>query len=176
MAIRRKEQLRSFFKRGAYPTESQFGDLIESMRHKLEPVPMSDVQGLPGALNGKADGEDVAAALESLAESLQTVSTAIDGIKESLKEKRPVQDDFWIDMGTGNNLENCPDEGLWGEQIAGNCSEGDIVRIDANGEKYFARVLQIESYAVSLVEVCRKGGVFIWEFNTEHGDISRRRI
>lgn len=57
MAIRRKEQLRRFFKRGAYPTESQFGDLMDSMRHKLEPVPMADVQGLTAALNGKP-GED----------------------------------------------------------------------------------------------------------------------
>lgn len=176
MAIRRKEQLRRFFKRGAYPTESQFGDLIESMRHKLEPVPMSDVEGLTGALNSKADGEDVSATLVELNMAIETLNERIGRINERLKEFRPAQDDFWIDVGKGNNLEHFPDNDGWGDSIADNCSEGDIVRIDANGEKHYTRVLQIESYAVVLVEVWRGGGVFTWEFNTEHGEISRTRI
>lgn len=59
--------LKSWFRRGLYPTESQFADLIDSFRHKDDKVSMSDVDGLPSALNGKADSSDVVAAASAAA-------------------------------------------------------------------------------------------------------------
>jgi hypothetical protein len=46
MAILGKNILRGFFLRGKYPTEDQFGSMIDSMRHVQEPIPMNEVQGL----------------------------------------------------------------------------------------------------------------------------------
>lgn len=63
MGTRTREVLRRFFKRGAYPTEGNFGDLIDSFVHKSEDsLPISQVEGLAGQLNAKynkASGESL---------------------------------------------------------------------------------------------------------------------
>jgi hypothetical protein len=46
MPIKLKSVLKSYFVRGAKPTEGQFADLIDSMRHVSEKVAISDVEGL----------------------------------------------------------------------------------------------------------------------------------
>ncbi len=53
MSVQSKERLKSYFKKGAYPTESQFSDLIDSMRHSGELLGTSDIRGLENQLNGK---------------------------------------------------------------------------------------------------------------------------
>lgn len=53
MGTKSKDQLKGYFKRGCYPTQGQFGDLIDSMVHHGEGVAMSEVNGLSSALNGK---------------------------------------------------------------------------------------------------------------------------
>ena len=55
MAIRDISQLKAWFRRGLYPTEGQFADLIDSFRHRLERVALTDVEGLADALNRKYD-------------------------------------------------------------------------------------------------------------------------
>lgn len=71
MAIRTVAQLKAWFRRGQYPTEGQFGDLIDSFRHKDDGVAIIDVAGLAEALNGKyerSEGEAMAAAMAEAAE------------------------------------------------------------------------------------------------------------
>lgn len=48
------EILKSYFETGKKPTQEQFAELIDSFRHKNDAIPMSDIQGLASALNGKA--------------------------------------------------------------------------------------------------------------------------
>lgn len=45
----------SWFKRGSKPTEAQFEATFRSFRHKDDPVPMADIQGLSYALANKSE-------------------------------------------------------------------------------------------------------------------------
>lgn len=57
-----KAQLKTWFRRGKYPTEEQFADWMDSYHHKDETVPLSSVEGLTDRLNGKynrTEGEDL---------------------------------------------------------------------------------------------------------------------
>ena len=55
MAIKTTEQLKRWFGRGCYPTESQFGDLIDSFRHKDAEIRLTEIRGLAEELNRKYD-------------------------------------------------------------------------------------------------------------------------
>lgn len=68
MAIQSREQLKKYFRKGEYPTEGQFGSLIDSMRHREEGVGLTEVEGLPEALNGKIGRGEAGALRELLGE------------------------------------------------------------------------------------------------------------
>ncbi|WP_320053985.1 hypothetical protein [uncultured Acetobacteroides sp.] len=70
MALRSIQQLKSWFKKGMYPTESQFGDWLDSFFHREDKIPVGSVDGLAEAINGKAEKSDV----ETLSQSVATVS------------------------------------------------------------------------------------------------------
>ena len=55
MGIKSRDILKSWFKRGKYPTESHFSDLIDSFRHKEEKIAINEVSDLATALNSKSD-------------------------------------------------------------------------------------------------------------------------
>lgn len=55
MAIRDRETLKKCFRRGAYPTESQFSDWIDSFLHCNDTIPINLIQGLAQILNSKYD-------------------------------------------------------------------------------------------------------------------------
>lgn len=65
MAIE-KNTLKEYFRTGAKPTEAQFGDLIDSMRHMGDSISMTDVQGLPEGLNGKFSTAEGAALTQAV--------------------------------------------------------------------------------------------------------------
>lgn len=67
MAIHSREELKRYFRKGEYPTEEQFGALIESMRHRGERLGITEVNGLAGALNEKL-GRGEAGTLRALLE------------------------------------------------------------------------------------------------------------
>lgn len=55
MAQRTVAQLKEFFKRGSYPKESDFADLIDSLVHKNDEITIEKVKNLSTALNKKYD-------------------------------------------------------------------------------------------------------------------------
>lgn len=55
MATQTTAQLKAWFRKGMYPTEAQFADLVDSFRHRNEKVGLPDVDGLAEALNTKYD-------------------------------------------------------------------------------------------------------------------------
>lgn len=59
MATKTKEQLKAYFRKGMFPTESQFADLIDSLRHIGEKLRIADVQGLADALNSKENRSEM---------------------------------------------------------------------------------------------------------------------
>ena len=58
MSKRSKDWLKGRFRQGAYPTEEDFGSVLDSYRHVDDEVEMSSVRGLPTALNGKFDRKE----------------------------------------------------------------------------------------------------------------------
>lgn len=72
MALRSIAQLKSWFRRGAYPTSEQFSDWMDSFFHKDEQLPVSSVDGLADRINGKyeqAAGEQLEREHTDLADS-----------------------------------------------------------------------------------------------------------
>lgn len=67
--MKNREVLKSYFQRGKYPTEQQYAELIDSLRHFLDPINVSDVIGLQRALNGKA-GVEVTETLNEILERI----------------------------------------------------------------------------------------------------------
>lgn len=62
MAVRSIAQLKTWFKRGLYPTAAQFADWMDSYWHKEEQIPISSVDNLSTQLNGKyakTDGQEL---------------------------------------------------------------------------------------------------------------------
>lgn len=55
MAITDKNTLKSWFKRGLKPLESQFHAWMDSYWHKDEKIQTSDIEGLENTLNSKAE-------------------------------------------------------------------------------------------------------------------------
>lgn len=52
-------QLKAWFSKGLYPTQSQFWDWMDSFFHKDEAIPMTSVDGLADAINSKAETSTV---------------------------------------------------------------------------------------------------------------------
>lgn len=55
MPIKSIEQLKEWFSRGLYPTESNFADLIDSFFHRAEKIPLNAVETLEDKLEKKTD-------------------------------------------------------------------------------------------------------------------------
>nr|DAR27467.1 MAG TPA: tailspike protein [Caudoviricetes sp.] len=71
MPIKIRAQLKRWFSRGAYPTESQFADLIDSFVHKHDKIPVDAIEGLSQTLNSKCEAAQ--------AEQLDARQAALEG-------------------------------------------------------------------------------------------------
>lgn len=74
MALRSISQLKSWFRKGMYPTESQFGDWLDSFFHRDDKIPVGSVDGLSEAINSKAEKS----AVDTLSQSVSAISTKAD--------------------------------------------------------------------------------------------------
>lgn len=77
MSRKNREQLKERFRRGAYPTEGDFSDLMDSYVHQSDRIEISQVSGLSEALNNKYDG-GVGADLERTIETLGRKTERLD--------------------------------------------------------------------------------------------------
>ncbi|MDR0873365.1 MAG: hypothetical protein LBN27_07870 [Prevotellaceae bacterium] len=79
MAIQTLQIIKSWFRKGLYPTEGQFSDTWDSFWHKTdELIPMSRIEELTNTLNGKADAEVIILineAIEALKEEVHSNTT-----------------------------------------------------------------------------------------------------
>lgn len=75
MAIRSITILKSWFKKGMYPTESQFGDWLDSFFHRDDKIPVASIDGLDNAINSKAEQS----AIDTLSQSVSAISNKADG-------------------------------------------------------------------------------------------------
>ena len=112
------DTMKSWFKKGLYPTESQFASVFDSFWHKDDTIPMASVQNLTQTLNNKAsafhkhemsDITDIAtfeasvnAKIDSKAESNHTHSFAdVEGLDEALNQRPHA---YTLDFGTGGEM------------------------------------------------------------------------
>lgn len=85
MGIKTTGRLKEYFRKGAYPGEHEFGDLIDSFRHKNGEIAVSDVTGLSEALNNKCEAT-MAEELERQVQEINGQLNIVDNLVESIKE------------------------------------------------------------------------------------------
>lgn len=73
MPIKTSDILKSYFETGDKPTQAQFIDLIDSQRHRLDSIPITDVDGLAAILNDLPS--DLSSVLSALAEKAAKATT-----------------------------------------------------------------------------------------------------
>lgn len=80
MAVVSLDIIKSWFKRGLKPTESQFANTYDSFWHKLDMIGLSAIDGLTLALNGKANANHghEASQITGLEEILIPLQEAVD--------------------------------------------------------------------------------------------------
>lgn len=89
MAIQTKEKLKKYFAKGEYPTEAQFGDLVDSLRHCSEPLKMQDIDGLSGSLNNKmniSEGNIMSKQICDLVEAFKALNKSVSNLNENLTD------------------------------------------------------------------------------------------
>lgn len=110
MAIISREQLKKWFRRGMYPLESQFADWIDSFWHKNDALPISSVDGLADAINGKADASALEQKQDKEDENLQTnnktVVGAINEVYDGLGPYDAQATSYTSDTAADEGLEN----------------------------------------------------------------------
>lgn len=85
-------QIKSWFKKGMYPTESQFANTFDSFWHKDDTLPLSAIQNLMQILNDKASVQLVSGKQDKTDNSLKTICKTIVGAINELWEK---VEDLW---------------------------------------------------------------------------------
>lgn len=79
MAKVSRNQLKAWFRKGLYPLESQFHAWIDSFWHKDDTLPVTAVEGLADALNGKADRAELEGKQDKTDLSLETSDKTVAG-------------------------------------------------------------------------------------------------
>lgn len=112
------DTMKSWFKKGLYPTESQFASVFDSFWHKDDAIPMASVQNLTQTLNNKAsafhkhemsDITDIAAFEASVDAKIAGKAEAdhkhtfsdVDGLDEALNQRPHA---YTLDFGTGGEM------------------------------------------------------------------------
>lgn len=73
-------QLKAWFKKGLFPTESQFADWLDSYFHKDDKLPVVSIDGLPDILNQKAGVDDI----NQLNTNIQVVSNNVYTVEKEI--------------------------------------------------------------------------------------------
>ena len=120
MAIRTTAQLKAWFKRGMFPTESQFADWMDSYRHKQEKVSMSDVTGLTTALNQKYNTSEANALIrkvDSAMQEMDVVRTEMEGMRDEMELLSNTLTDRSYTLDFGHSGTVVQDVNMEGEEV-----------------------------------------------------------
>ena len=80
-------QIKSWFKKGMYPTESQFANTFDSFWHKDDTLPLSAIQNLMQILNDKASVQLVSGKQDKTDTTLQTADKTVVGAINEVNTK-----------------------------------------------------------------------------------------
>lgn len=90
MAIRSIAQLKSWFKKGLYPTEQHFADWLDSFWHRNDKIAMSNIDGLTSALNKKLEASD----LKDLEDKVQENKDELEELKDKVDNREDDLEDL----------------------------------------------------------------------------------
>lgn len=89
MAKKTTDQLKAYFRKGMFPTEGQFADLLDSYVHKDSRIPASQVEGLTDQLNSKlsgTEGQELQRSMEALQRDVRATADGLEEISEDVKQ------------------------------------------------------------------------------------------
>lgn len=120
--IRDLQTLKSWFVTGAYPTQEQFWDWMDSFIHKTEGVQFQDIQGLTEYINERNQAllDEVNRVITEAADKLQ-LERRIALTMERTEQIVPIGEDMTLYFAKGRNVskleykENDPDITDWAE-------------------------------------------------------------
>lgn len=109
MAIRTIAQLKAWFRKGLYPTESQFADWLDSYRHKQDSIAMSEVSGLTTALNKKYDAseaETLTGLVSGAMDNMDVISTEMEDMRDEMEKLSNTLTDrsYTLDFGQSGSV------------------------------------------------------------------------
>lgn len=109
MAIRTIAQLKAWFRKGLYPTESQFADWLDSYRHKQDSIAMSEVSGLTTALNKKYDAseaETLTGLVSGAMDNMDVISTEMEDMRDEMEKLSNTLTDrsYTLDFGQSGTV------------------------------------------------------------------------
>lgn len=120
MAIRTITQLKAWFRKGLYPTESQFADWLDSYRHKNESVEMSEVSGLTAALNRKYDTSEAGKLVEKVddaMEAMDVINTEMENMREEMEVLSNTLTDRSYTLDFGHDGKLVQDVNMEGQEV-----------------------------------------------------------
>lgn len=74
-----REELKTYFKTGEYPTQNQFSDLIDSYWHKDEVMDLKAINGLQDSLDNKLDKEVEKTLLKAVNDAVASTKSIVKG-------------------------------------------------------------------------------------------------
>ncbi len=173
MAIRTIAQLKAWFRKGLYPTESQFADWLDSYRHKQESVKMSEVTGLTIALNQKYNASEA----NALIKKVDNAMTEMDVIRTEMTD---IRDEMEVLSNTLTDRSYTLDFGQTGTVVQDvNMESEEVVMLEL-------RLFNVSKLMVTTGELVRHevdpenpgeimiaaGGLATWEIERESDELA----
>lgn len=178
-------QIKSWFKKGLYPTESQFSNTWDSFWHKDDKLSLNSIEGLIDVLNKKANSalldakadkehlhedyltkEDIVDKQDVRDDNLQTDSKIITSAINELNTKLGVsiKRSYTLDFGTVTEL--VQDVNMTGNGVISRISVRNVLHLFVTTNENARREVDFENPNLFIPE----GEILIWEIVREKED------
>ena len=178
-------QIKSWFKKGLYPTESQFSNTWDSFWHKDDKLSLNSIEGLIDVLNKKANSalldakadkehlhedyltkEDIVDKQDLRDDNLQTNSKIITSAINELNSKLGVsiKRSYTLDFGTVTEL--VQDVNMTGNGVISRISVRNVLHLFVTTNKNARQEVDFENPNLFIPE----GEILIWEIVREKED------
>lgn len=172
------DTIKSWFKKGLYPTESQFASAFDSFWHKDDTIPMASVQNLTQTLNNKAsafhkhelsDITDLSAFEQDISNQLSNKATKdhthsfadVDGLDEALNNRPHA---YTLDFGTGGEM--VQDVAMLGAGTIVNVITRNVARLFVTNSSNVRTEITSSEPSISVAD----GDVLTWEIQRTTDD------
>lgn len=178
-------QIKSWFKKGLYPTESQFSNTWDSFWHKDDKLSLNSIEGLTDVLNKKANSalldakankehlhedyltkEDIVDKQNVRDDNLQTKSKIITSAINELNSKLGVsiKRSYTLDFGTVTEL--VQDVNMTGDGVISRISVRNVLHLFVTTNENARQEVDFENPNLFIPE----GEILIWEIVREKED------